>query len=67
LIYVSAGGGSGAVDVLQRHGDQLERSETIVTHEGAATSLFVSALHRLFVAAPQGDGHIAELMIYRTS
>jgi DNA-binding beta-propeller fold protein YncE len=62
-IYASCG--AGAVDVIE----QVDRSHyrriaSLMTAAGARTSLFVPELSRLYVAAPQRDGHGAEIMIF---
>jgi DNA-binding beta-propeller fold protein YncE len=65
LIYVI--GGEGAVEVLrQRDPTNYERVERITTAPGARTGLFVSALHRLFVAVPRRGSESAKVLIYRT-
>ena len=64
-IYVSCG--SGAVDVFEQQADgKYVASARIGTRPGARTSLFVSALDRLFVAARAGPrGQEAALLVYR--
>jgi DNA-binding beta-propeller fold protein YncE len=65
LVYVI--GGEGAVEILrQRDPTNYERVERITTAPGARTGLFVSAWHRLFVAAPRRGSDSAKVLIYRT-
>jgi DNA-binding beta-propeller fold protein YncE len=65
LVYVI--GGEGAVEVLrQRDPTNYEHVERIKTAPGARTGLFVSAWHRLFVAAPRRGSDSAKVLIYRT-
>jgi hypothetical protein len=65
LVYVI--GGEGAVEVLrQRDPNNYEHVERITTAPGARTGLFVSALHRLFVAVPRRESELAKVLIYRT-
>jgi|GEM_PF-78072 len=62
-IFVSCGAGS--IDVVtQVDADRYQFAGRVPTVEGAATSLFVPALDRLFVPVPQRDGTDAELRIY---
>jgi hypothetical protein len=66
LAYVI--GGEGAVEVVrQRDPTNYERVERIVTVPGARTGLFVSALHRLFVAVPRHGSDSAKVLVYRTA
>jgi hypothetical protein len=66
LVYVI--GGEGALEVFrQRDPTHYERVGTIATAPGARTGLFVSALHRLFVAAPRRGSESAEILIYQTA
>lgn len=59
-VYVICG--EGVVDVLNELGERIER---IPTAPGARTGLFVSALDRLFVAAPAAVGTKAEIWIFK--
>jgi len=64
LIYISCG--SGFIDVVrQRDADHYERVDRVQTAKGAATSLLVPELDRLFLAVPAHDTTAAELRIYR--
>ena len=64
LIYISCG--SGFIDVIrQRDSDHYERIDRVPTAKGAATSLFVPALDRYYLAVPAHDGAPAELRIFR--
>lgn len=64
-VYVSCG--AGVVDVIERADrDHYRRIASLMTAPGARTSLFVPELNRLYVAAPQRDGHRAEIMIFAT-
>lgn len=64
-IYVSCG--SGAIEVFEQADGKYVASARIGTRPGARTSLFVSALDRLFVAARAGSGarDAAALLVYR--
>lgn len=62
-VYVSCG--SGFVDVIkQLDADRYEPARRVPTAPGAGTSLFVPALHRLFVAVPQRVKQEAALWEY---
>ena len=64
LIYVSCG--AGFIDVVrQQDADHYSRIEQIPTAKGAATSLFVAELDRLYLAVPAQDATPAELRIFR--
>ena len=64
LIYLSCG--SGFLDVVrQLDADRYERIDRIATAKGAATSLFVPELDRLYLAVPALDAPLAELRIFR--
>lgn len=66
VIYISCG--AGFIDVIrQRDTDHYERIDRIATSKGAATSLFVPELDRLYLAVPAHDTVSAELRIYRPS
>lgn len=63
LIYVSCGAGS--IDVIRQTGaDGYALIERIPTAPGAATSLFVPELGRLFVAVPGHDDQSAAIRLY---
>lgn len=63
LIYISCAGGT--LDVVhQTDADHYEFSARIPTAKGAATSLFVPELDRLFLAVPQLEGQSAEIRSY---
>ena len=65
-IYVSCG--SGYVDVInQIDANHYTANGTMKTNSGARTSLFISQLHQLIIAAPARTGSSAQLMIYRTN
>lgn len=65
-IYVSCG--SGYVDVFnQTDANHYISNGKIKTNSGARTSLFISQLHQLIVAAPAHIGSNAKLMIYKTN
>ena len=65
-IYVSCG--SGYVDVInQIDANHYTANGTMKTNSGARTSLFISQLHQLIIAAPARTGGSAQLMIYRTN
>jgi len=65
-LYVSCGDGS--LDVIrQKDADHYEPAGRVPTAKGAATSLFVPELERLFLAVPQRDGQTAELRVYSTT
>ena len=64
VIYVSCG--AGFIDVIRKQdADHYARLEQIPTAKGAATSLFVDELDRLFLAVPAQAGTPAELRIFR--
>lgn len=64
LLYLSCG--SGFIDVVrQLDADHYERIDRIATVKGAATSLFVHELDRLYLAVPAHDTAPAELRIFR--
>ncbi len=64
LIYLSCG--AGFVDVVrQLNADHYERIDRIPTAKGAATSLFVPELDRLYLAVPAQNNQPAELRILR--
>lgn len=64
LIYVSCG--AGFIDVIrQPDADHYSRIEQIPTAKGAATSLFVAELDRLYLAVPAQGTTPAELRILR--
>lgn len=65
-IYVSCGGGY--VDVItQLDANTYKSNGKIETKSGARTSLFISQLNQLIVAAPARMGGSAQLMIYKTN
>ena len=65
LIYVTSG--EGFVDVISiADRKSLRLVERLATRPGAGTSLFVPALHRLFVPLPQNSEQPAELRSYET-
>ncbi|PWB42987.1 MAG: hypothetical protein C3F12_13895 [Candidatus Methylomirabilota bacterium] len=62
-IYLS--GGEGFIEVFeQADADHYRRVTTIPTAPGARTSLFVSELHRLYLAVPRRGGREAEIRVY---
>lgn len=64
LIYVSCG--AGFIDVVrQQDADHYSRIEQIPTAKGAATSLYVAELDRLYLAVPAQATTPAELRIFR--
>ena len=64
-LYVSCG--SGTVNVFQRDSsDRYTLLGDVATAPGARTSLFVPSVGRLYVGAPQRDGHPAQIRIYET-
>ncbi len=65
-IYVSCG--SGYVDVInQSDANNYKPNGRIKSSSGARTSLFISQLHQLIVAAPARIGSSTQLMIYKTN
>ena len=63
LIYISCAEGS--LDVIhQTDADHYEFVARIPTVKGAATSIFVPQLDRLFLAVPQHEGQTAEIRSY---
>jgi len=67
-LFVSNGDGKVRVfssDDIAEDADHYERVDRVQTAEGAATSLLVPELDRLFLAVPAHDTTAAELRIYR--
>jgi hypothetical protein len=64
-IMVSCG--QGFVEVFERNDNGLKSLGRLTTSEGARTSLFVTELDRLFVAARATASSPAEIRIYRPS
>lgn len=65
-VYISCG--SGSIDVLRQvDADHYEFAGRVPTAKGAATSLFVPELDRLFLAVPQREGQTAEIRVYAVS
>jgi hypothetical protein len=64
-LYVVCG--SGKVDVFRRRGDRYVREARVISRPGARTGLFDPASGRLFVAAPEGGGKPAAILVLRTS
>ena len=62
-VYVSCG--EGMVDVLERAEAGYRRLAQVPTVSGARTSLFVSELDRLFVAARARSGEPATIWVFR--
>ena len=63
-LYVSCG--EGFLDVIQcPDNDRYERFAHIATRDGARTCFFSPELDLLFLAAPKGSGHEAEIRIYQ--
>jgi hypothetical protein len=64
-VYVI--GGEGAVDIFrQRDSNYYERLGRISTAPRTRTGLFVSALHRLYVAAPHRGSQAAKVFVYQS-
>ena len=64
-VYVS--GGEGSVNIFQQSdADHYSLLATVPTAPGARTSLFVSAVSRLYVAIPHRGKQQAEIREYRT-
>lgn len=64
LIYVSCG--AGFIDVIQQtSADNYKHIGKVPTAPGAATSLFVPELDKIFLAVPQKENQQAELRIYK--
>ncbi|HWN38992.1 MAG TPA: hypothetical protein VNP02_10885 [Gammaproteobacteria bacterium] len=61
-IYVI--GGEGFVDVLQRHGETIERVARVATRAGARTGLWVATTSSLYVAVPARDRQGAEVRVF---
>ena len=62
-VYVI--GGEGFVDVVERQGDELRRSDRIATRAGARTGLWVASLNRLYVAVPARGREGAEVRVFQ--
>ncbi len=57
--------GSGSIDVVRQvDADRYEFAGRVPTAKGAATSLLVPELDRLFLAVPQREGQTAEIRTY---
>jgi hypothetical protein len=67
LIYVSAG--EGFLNIFKHiDTDHYSALPSVSTAQGARTSLFVSDMHSLYVAAPErAQGQGAEILIYETA
>lgn len=66
LLYLSCG--VGVIDVVRQIDENhYERIDRIPTRKGAATSLYVPELDRLYLAVPAHDALPAELRFYRPS
>ena len=64
-IYVSGGGGNGAVDIVEQRGpDGYNVVASVPTKPGAKTALFVPELHKYYVGVPSRDGQQAEIMVF---
>lgn len=64
-VYVI--GGEGFISVYQqRDADHYDRIDGVSTTPGARTGLFVPALHRLYIAAPQRGEEDARILVFRT-
>src|SRR6187551_1925538 len=57
-------GGEGFVDVLQRHGETIERVARVATRAGARTGLWVATTSSLYVAVPARDRQGAEVRVF---
>lgn len=64
-VYVI--GGEGFVDVFERRGDALTRTDRITTADGARTGLWVADQNQLYVAVPARRGHSAEVRVLEAS
>lgn len=63
LIYISCG--EGFIDVIeQKDADNYIPVNKIETAKGAGTSLFSSALNKLFLAVPKTENNPAQLRVY---
>jgi YVTN family beta-propeller protein len=61
-VYVI--GGDGAIDVIARDADRLQRVGRISTRAGARTGLWVPLQSRLYLAAPERGGESAEIRVF---
>jgi len=67
-LYIPAGGGDGAVTVVeQRAADDYKVIATIPTKPGAKTGRFVPELNRYFVGVPAKDKQEAAILVYEVA
>lgn len=67
-IYVSGGGGEGAISVVQqRSPDNYEVIANVPTKPGAKTSRFVPELSKYYVGVPKNDKQQAQILVFQAS
>ena len=67
-LYAPAGGGDGAITVIeQRSADDYQVMATIPTKPGAKTARLVPELNRYFVGVPAKDKQEAEILVYEVT
>ena len=64
-LYAPAGGGEGAISVVQqRSADDYQVIATVPTHAGAKTARLVPELNRYYVGVPGKDAQTAQILVY---
>jgi DNA-binding beta-propeller fold protein YncE len=64
-LYLSGGGGQGAITVVQqRDADDYEVIATIPTKPGAKTARLIPELHRYYVGVPSKENQEAQILVY---
>jgi DNA-binding beta-propeller fold protein YncE len=67
-LYIPAGGGDGAVTVVEQRGaDDYSVIATIATKPGAKTARFVPELNRYFVGVPAKDKQEAQILVFEVA
>jgi hypothetical protein len=64
-LYLSGGGGDGAITVVQqRDADNYEVIATIPTKPGAKTARLIPELHKYYVGVPSKEKQEAQILIF---
>lgn len=64
-LYLSGGGGDGAITVVQqRDADNYEVIATIPTKPGAKTARFIPELHKYYVGVPSKEKQEAQILVF---
>jgi DNA-binding beta-propeller fold protein YncE len=67
-LYIPAGGGDGAITVVEQSGaDDYQVIATIPTKPGAKTAKLVPELNRYFVGVPAKDKQEAQILVYEVT